>query len=62
MVIGILVGAALNHLGKGMETMDESIFWGYSRDGHCWVPEADCVRDDHCAGVTFEEPVAMVVV
>ena len=42
--------------------MDESILWGHSRDGHCWVPEADCVRDDRCVGVTFEKPVAVVVV
>ena len=42
--------------------MDETVFWGHSRDGHGGVPEADRVRDNHSAGVAFEERVAAVVV
>ena len=42
--------------------MDETVFWGHSRDGHGGVPEADRVGDDHCMGVTFEKSVAAIVV
>ncbi len=42
--------------------MDETVFWGHSRDGHGGVLEAYRVGDDYGECVTFEKSVAAIVV
>ena len=61
LVVSVLVGGVADCMCEGADAMKQPILWHDGGYGHCGVLEVNCVGDNYCAGVSFEESITHVV-